>query len=93
MIIASMTVSLHAPWAHSLKEKRMEVRSLLARIRDQFNVSAAEVASQDIHQTITIAVAAIAANGAQADSILDNVIRFIESNSEALIVSVERERR
>ncbi len=71
----------------------MEVKSLLTRIRDQFNVSAAEVGDQDVHQTITIAVAAIAADGAQADSIMDNVIRFIEGNSEALIVSIQRERR
>lgn len=93
MIIAAMTVSLHAPWAHSLKEKRMEVRSLLARIRDQFNVSAAEVGTQDVHQTITIGIATIAAHGAQADSILDNVLHFIEANTEAQVVSVERERR
>jgi len=93
MIIAAMTITLHAPWAHSLKEKRMEVKSLLTRIRDQFNVSVAEIGDQDVHQMITVAVAAIAANGAQADSILDNVIRFIEANSEALIVSIQRERR
>jgi uncharacterized protein YlxP (DUF503 family) len=93
MIIAAMTIRLHAPWVHSLKEKRTEVRSLLDRVRRQFNVSAAEVGDQDIHQSIIIGIVAIAANGAQADSILDNVIRFVEANSEALIVSIDRERR
>ena len=93
MIIATVTIRLHAPWVHSLKEKRMEVRSLLARVRNQFNVSAAEVGDQDIHQSVVIGVAAIAANGAQADSILDSVIHFVEANSEALIVSIDRERR
>ena len=93
MIITAMTIRLHAPWVHSLKEKRMEVRSLLARVRSQFNVSAVEVGDQDIHQSIVIGVAAIAANGAQADSILDSVIHFVEANSEALIVSIDRERR
>ncbi|MGI6632730.1 MAG: DUF503 domain-containing protein [Bacillota bacterium] len=93
MIIAVMTIHLYAPWVHSLKEKRMEVKSLLARVRSQFNVSAAEVSDQDIQQSITIGIAAIAANGAQADSILDNVIRFVEANSEAQIVSIDRERR
>ncbi|HHX28928.1 MAG: DUF503 domain-containing protein [Bacillota bacterium] len=93
MIVAAMTIDLHAPWVHSLKEKRMEVKSLLTRIRTQFNVSAAEVSNQNVHQTITLGIATIAANGAQADSILDSVIRFVEANSEAQIVSVERERR
>ncbi|MGI6662185.1 MAG: DUF503 domain-containing protein [Bacillota bacterium] len=93
MIIAVMTIDLHAPWVHSLKEKRREVKSLLTRIRAQFNVSATEVANQDVHQTISIGIATIAANGAQADSTLDNVIRFVEANSDAQIISVERERR
>lgn len=93
MIIAVMTIDLHAPWVRSLKEKRMEVKSLLTRIRAQFNVSAAEVDNQDIHQTITLGIAAIAANGAQADSILDSVIRFVEANTDAQVISVEREQR
>lgn len=93
MIIAAMTIRLHSPWVHSLKEKRMEVKRLLARVRNQFNVSAAEVGDQDIHQSIIIGIAVIAANSAQADSILDSVINFVEANSEAQIVSIDRERR
>ncbi|HHY76699.1 MAG TPA: DUF503 domain-containing protein [Firmicutes bacterium] len=93
MIIAVMTIDLHAPWVHSLKEKRMEVRSLLTKIRAQFNVSATEIDNQDVHQTITLGIAAIAANGAQANSILDSILRFIEANTDAQIVSVETERR
>lgn len=93
MIIAVMTIDLHAPWVHSLKEKRMEVRSLLTKIRAQFNVSATEIDNQDVHQTITLGIAAIAANGAQADSILDSILRFIEANTDAQIISVECERR
>lgn len=93
MIIAVMTIDLHAPWVHSLKEKRMEARSLLTKIRAQFNVSATEIDNQDVHQTITLGIAAIAANGAQANSILDSILRFIEANTDAQIVSVETERR
>ncbi len=93
MIIAAMTIKLHVPWVHSLKEKRTEVKSLLTRVRSQFNVSAAEVGDQDIHQIITIGIAAIAANNAQADSILDSVLQFVEANSEGLVISIEREHR
>lgn len=93
MIIAAMTIKLHVPWVHSLKEKRTEVKSLLTRVRSQFNVSAAEVGDQDIHQIITIGIAAIAANSAQADSILDSVLQFVEANSEGLVISIEREHR
>lgn len=89
MLVATLEIKLYAPWGHSLKEKRMEVKSLTAKIGNKFNVSVAETAEQDTHQTIVIGVAAIAAAG--ADSILDHVLNFIESNSEAEIVSAERE--
>lgn len=90
MRITAVTVRLYAPWVHSLKEKRMEVKSLTARIRNKFNVSVAETGEQDIHQTIVIGVAAIAADSAQCDRIADTVLAFIEENTEAEITSVER---
>ena len=54
MIIAAMTFRLHAPWVHSLKEKRMVVKSLIAQLQNKFHVSAAEVEEQDTHQIIVI---------------------------------------
>lgn len=93
MTVAVLTLRLHAPWAHSLKEKRMELRSILTRVRGKFNVSAAEIGEQDAHQILAVGVAAIAADRAQADSILDHVIAFVEMNTEAELLSVEREIR
>ena len=54
MLIAVMTFRLHAPWVHSLKEKRMIVKSLTAKLRNRFHVSAAEVDEQDTHQIIVM---------------------------------------
>ena len=68
MMIAAMTFRLHAPWVHSLKEKRMIVKSLVARLRNTFHVSAAEIDEQDKHQIIVIGVASIVPNNAKADS-------------------------
>ena len=91
--VAVMELRLYAPWVHSLKEKRMVVKSLLGKIRSRYAVSAAETDEQDIHQTIVIGVAAIVAHAAQADSIMDDILAFVESSTEAEIVSVEREIR
>ncbi len=93
MIVATLTIVLNAPWVRSLKEKRAMLKSLKDKIRHRFNVSVAEVATQDIHQTATIGIAAIAGNTAQADSTLDNIINFVETNSGAEIVSIERQTR
>ena len=91
MIIESLEIRLYAPWVHSLKEKRMIVKSLTGKISNKFNVSIAEVSDQDLHQSIVLGLACVAANAALADSIIDHVIDFIENNTEAEIVDIKRE--
>ena len=93
MRIAVMSFRLHAPWVHSLKEKRMIVKSILARLQNRFHVSAAEIDEQDTHQIIVIGVASIIPNNAVADSMMDEISRFIEENCEAQILDEEREIR
>ena len=73
-----MELRLYAPWVHSLKEKRMVVKSLLGKIRSRYAVSAAETGEQDIHQTIVIGMAAIVAHTAQADRLMDDILAFVE---------------
>jgi uncharacterized protein YlxP (DUF503 family) len=91
MRIGTLKIRLYAPWVHSLKEKRMVVQSLLAKLTNRFNVSAAEVEDQDVLQTVVIGIASVADSSAFLDSVMDKLIDFIESNTEAQVVSVERE--
>lgn len=93
MIVAAAEVRLYAPWVQSLKEKRMVVKSLLSKVQNRFNVSAAEIGELDVHQTIVLGIAAVAGDTAQADSIIDNVVNFMEQNTEAEITQVSREIR
>ncbi len=91
MRIGTLKVRLYAPWVHSLKEKRMIVKSLLAKLTNRFNVSAAEVEGQDTLQTAVIGIACVADSSAFLDSVTDKLIDFIESSTQAEIVSVERD--
>lgn len=93
MNIAAMTFRLHAPWVHSLKEKRMIVKSLTAQLQSRFHVSAAEMDEQDTHQIIVIGVAAIFPHNALADSLMEEISRFMEENCEAEILEETREIR
>lgn len=93
MIVGTLTVKLYAPWVHSLKEKRMIVRSLVAKTQNKFNISIAEVDFQELHQTIVLGIACVGGTMSLVDSVMDHVIGFIEGNCEAEILSVEREIR
>ena len=91
MRVATIIFRLRAPWVHSLKEKRMIVKSLIARLRNRYNVSAAEIDEQDTHQIIVIGVAAIVPHNAFADSLMEDISQFVEENTEAEIIDEERE--
>lgn len=91
MIIGIAKIRLHMPWVHSLKEKRMVIKSICAKVRNQFNVSVAEVEEQDIHQIGVLGFACVAGDKAMADSVIDHVFNYIEDNFEGEIVATERE--
>ena len=93
MNIAAMTFRLHAPWVHSLKEKRMIVRSLTAQLQNRYHVSAAETDEQDTHQIIVIGIASIVPNNAIADSVMEEISLFVEEHCEAEILEETREIR
>lgn len=91
MKVATITFKLRAPWVHSLKEKRMIVKSLVAKLQNKFHVSAAEIDEQDTHQIIVIGVAAIVPHNAMADSLMDEISEFVEANTEAEIMDEVRD--
>ena len=93
MQIAAMTFRLRAPWVHSLKEKRMIVKSLIAKLQNIFHVSAAEIDEQDTHQIIVIGIASVIPHQAMADSLMEQIFAFVEENCEAEILEETRDIR
>lgn len=91
MKILIMKITLRASWVHSLKEKRMVVKSIVQKLKNKFNISVAEVDEQDIHQTIVIGIAAVCGSSAQVDSTMENIIDFVEANTDAELVDISRD--
>ena len=77
--------------SHSLKEKRSVLKSLITRLRQQFNVSVAEVGYQDQWQRAAIAVSVVAGDRAMVDPMLEQVVRYVESNIPGQVTSVHKE--
>ncbi|MCR8745150.1 DUF503 domain-containing protein [Romboutsia lituseburensis] len=91
MKIFILKIKLRANWVHSLKEKRMIVKSIVKKLQNTFNISVSEVENQDIHQMITIGISGITLSSSQSDSIKEKIINFIEDNSEAIIIEIEED--
>ncbi|SDP36511.1 hypothetical protein SAMN04488529_104156 [Clostridium gasigenes] len=69
----------------------MVVKSIIQKLKNKFNLSVGEVDKQDIHQTIVIGISAVCGSSAQVDSTMENVITFIEQNTDAEIINIENE--
>ncbi len=91
MKILILKITLRASWVSSLKEKRMIVKSLIQRLKNKFNISVSEIDAQDIHKTVVIGMVGICGNSEQVDSTAENIIEFIDSNTDAEIIHIEKD--
>jgi hypothetical protein len=92
LVIGVCRVHLRLPENSSLKGKRQVLKSLIARLHNKFNVSAAEVSDHDSWQLASIAVACASNDERYMDQVLAAVISFIESERlDAEIVDYETE--
>ncbi len=78
MIVAVCTLQLEIPSAQSLKEKRRAVKSVIARVRRDFNVSIAEVDSLDAWQFATIGMVCVSSDRDYAHGLLEKAVQSVE---------------
>lgn len=69
----------------------MILRSLKSRIRNEFEISCAEVGSQDLLQRAQLGAAAIGADQAPLDALLQRVLHFVEQNLDGEILEYRNE--
>jgi hypothetical protein len=91
MVLAYAVFDLHLPGCRSLKEKRMIVRSLKTRLRNEFEVSAAEVAAQDLLERAELAVAAVGPDQVPLDALLQKILSFVEDNLDGELLNYRNE--
>ena len=81
MPIGVLTLELHLPEAHSLKEKRFVVRKIKDRLRARFNVAVAELDHQDLWQRAVLGVVSIASD----QKVLETLLEAVQRESERVL--------
>jgi uncharacterized protein YlxP (DUF503 family) len=79
MVIGICTVYLSIPMSPSLKDKRQVLKSLTARVRNDFNVSIAEVEQQDAWQTAVLGMACVSTDVSYVHGLLSRVVEAISN--------------
>lgn len=80
MVIGTCVIELSIPANHSLKGKRRILKSIIARVRNRFNVSIAEIDSQDAWQLATLGLACVSNDAGNAHSLLTRIVKMIEDS-------------
>jgi uncharacterized protein YlxP (DUF503 family) len=76
MVVGTLTARLFVRESRTLKDKRQVVRSVLDRLRNGFNVSAAEV---DTHDDVKVATLAFATVGFETAAVQGTLQKIAEA--------------
>jgi len=87
MIIGVSQITLHLPDSQSLKDKRQIIKSILARVRNRFEVAIAEVEDQDRWQIAVLGLSCVSNSKQHSEEILERVRRYIEETRPDIVVS------
>jgi uncharacterized protein len=91
MVVGVLSLDLLLPASNSLKDKRQVLRSLLDRLHNEFNVSAAEVGDNDVWRRAQLGVACVANERSHADAVLQHALRLVSSDLRAEVLHSEIE--
>ncbi len=91
MVIGVCRIVLSIDEAFSLKEKRHIVKSIIDRLKSRFNASVAEVDLNDRWKNAVIGFACVSNQTAHADSMMANIVNFVENDARAVLVDYSTE--
>ncbi len=91
MVVGVCHLDLLIAESNSLKGKRSILKRVIARVKNKFNVSIAEVGNHDLWQSAQLGFCIVGNDKRFINSSLDKVIHFIEELNSAEIVNSEIE--
>jgi hypothetical protein len=76
----------------SLKQKRRIVKSIIERLKDRFNASIAEIDLNDKWKSAVIGIACVSNDSRHMDSMLSNIIEFVENDGRVVVIDFSTEK-
>lgn len=89
MVLIGMELTIMIYDAYSLKDKRSVVKSILHKLKNQYNVSVAEIDEMDTWNKAVLGIGIVGNNRVLCEKILQKVIQFIENNYEAEVTEID----
>jgi len=91
MVIGVCRIVLSIDEVFSLKEKRHIIKSIIEKLKNKFNASIAEVDLNDTWKNAVIGIACVSNETGHADSMMANIVNFVENDGRAFLVDYSTE--
>jgi len=91
MTIGILRLAIFIHGSSSLKEKRMVMHSLKAKLRNRFNVALTQIDDDDKWQKATLAVVGVERDRKNMNSKLSAILNFIEEFNNINLIDHEME--
>jgi uncharacterized protein YlxP (DUF503 family) len=78
-MIGLLEIGLLNSASHSLKDKRRDLSSLMQKIHNEFNVSAAEIEGQDTWQRTKLAIVVVSNDARHNNQVLERIVERIRN--------------
>jgi len=79
MVVGVLQLKMIFHDARSLKDKRGRLRQMISRIKNQFEVSVAEIGDQNLWQRAELGIAVVGSDRALVNQVLDRILNFADS--------------
>jgi len=91
MTVGILRLVIYIHDSNSLKQKRMVLHSLKARLRNSFNVAIAQIGDEDKWQKATLAIVGVERDSKLMNSSLSKIVNFLENFPQISLLEQEME--
>jgi uncharacterized protein len=88
--VGILSFELHFPESHSLKEKRMHLRSVKQQLANRTGCSIAEVDHHDTWQRSRLTLSCVTREAGEAERLLDQAERYVRGQDVDVLVCDRR---
>ncbi|MCM8765461.1 MAG: DUF503 domain-containing protein [Candidatus Omnitrophica bacterium] len=91
MSVGILEVVARIEGSHSLKDKRMVLKSLKDRLRNKFNIAISEVGNQDKWQSTQLCIVTVNSDKRYVNCLLSKVVEFMQKFSGIELIDYHME--
>lgn len=90
-VVGTLSVNLYCKNARSLKDKRQIIKSVIAKLKNNYNISIKEIDNEDKWQLSSLGLAVVDKNEFMVHNTIENIIKFLHTSEKLEVLDYYKE--